>query len=844
VALSTSTLDRAPAIAFARDLARYGNRPALLTATVEISYAELAARVEDTATQLGTERRLVLLAADNSVDAVVTYLGALAGGHPVLLMPSASTADPDTLIATYRPDVVARPVDGRWHIEERHPTTTHDLHPDLALLLSTSGSTGSPKLVRLSRENLESNAQAIATYLGIRADDRAATTLPMAYCYGLSVINSHLLCGAGLILTDASVSDPRFWELFRARAGTSFAGVPYTFELLDRVGFESMALPHLRTVTQAGGRLDPERVARYADLGRRAGWRLFVMYGQTEATARMAYLPPELAETHPFAIGRPIPGGAFRLEPDGELVYSGPNVMLGYAETPADLALGPTVHELRTGDLARRGPDGIYEIVGRRSRFAKVLGLRVDPHRVEATLAEHGIAALCVGRDEELLVAAVGGDERRVRRLVTERCGLPARAVRVQVLTELPRLANGKPDYAAVHAPSVPAAEPTDLVGLYAAILDRADVTEDSSFVSLGGDSLSYVEMSIRLEQALGELPADWHTTPIRDLVPAPQPPAANRRRLISARLDTSVALRALAIVLVVGTHAQLFAISGGAHLLLGVAGFNLARFHLTEAARTDRVRSILASVRRIALASVAWIALVFVLTDDYALRHVLLLNYVIGPPGQHNHYWFIEAFVYVVLGFCALLAVPWIDRLERRFPFALPMGIATIGLLTRYDLIPGIAWRTPALVFWLVALGWAAARATTVARRAVVSVAVVATVPGFFGDPAREAVIVAGMLLLIWRPTLPSLRAVNRVAGLLAGASLYIYLTHWQVYPQLDQISGLLALIASLAVGIGFATVVRRTPRLLRHLRGRRSLMIAASDGHLSPSLPRERDK
>jgi acyl-CoA synthetase (AMP-forming)/AMP-acid ligase II len=817
VSFSTSTLDRTPAVAFARDLARHGSRPALLTATVEISYAELAARVDDVATRLGTERRLLLLAGDNSVDAVVTYLAALAGGHPVLLVPAGDPNSVDSLIETYRPDVVARGIDGRWQIDERYPATAHDLHPDLALLLSTSGSTGSPKLVRLSRENLESNAAAIATYLDIQADDRAATTLPMSYCYGLSVINSHLLCGAGLILTDRSVTDPRFWELFRDLEGTSFAGVPYTFELLDRVGFASMALPHLRTVTQAGGRLAPERVARYAELGRRAGWRLFVMYGQTEATARMAYLPPDLAESRPFAVGRPIPGGAFRLEPDGELVYSGPNVMLGYAQGRADLALGRTVHELHTGDLARCDPDGIYEIVGRRSRFAKVVGLRVDPQRVEQILAEHGITALCVGPDDELLVAAVDADERRIRRLVAQRFGLPGRAVRVWVLPELPRLANGKPDYAAVHAlVPVPApAPPTDLVELYTEVLDRADVTEDSSFVSLGGDSLSYVEMSIRLEQALGSLPTDWHTTAIRDLVPAPAP--ARRLGPATARLDTSVALRALSIVLIVGTHAQLFAVSGGAHLLLGVAGFNLARFHLTDAARTERVRSILASVRRIALASAAWIALVYVLTDDYALRHVFLLNSIVGPPGQHNHYWFIEAFVYVILGLCALLAVPWIDRLERRFPFALPMGIAAAGLIPRYDLIPGVEPRGPATVFWLVALGWAAARANTVARRAIVTLAAVATVPGFFGDPAREAVVAAGLVVLIWLPTLPSLRAVNRVAGLLAGASLYTYLTHWQVFPHLDQISGLLALIASLAVGIGFAALIRQVPRRLR---------------------------
>ena len=243
----------------------------------------------------------------------------------------------------------------------------------------------------------------------------------MSYCYGLSVIHSHLLRGAGLILTDHSVVDDEFWELFRRHRGTAFAGVPYTFELLERVGAQALDLPHLRYITQAGGRMPPERVRRFADLGRQQGWDLFVMYGATEATARMAYLPPQLASSHPAAIGRPIPGGAFTIEPRdawddedvGELVYRGPNVMMGYAHRPADLALGKTVEALHTGDIARRGPDGLYEVIGRSSRFVKMYGLRIDLQRVEATLRDHGVTAFCTDVDDRLAVAAAGHDAAR-----------------------------------------------------------------------------------------------------------------------------------------------------------------------------------------------------------------------------------------------------------------------------------------------------------------------------------------------------------------------------------------------------------------------------------------------
>ncbi|MEV0175903.1 AMP-binding protein [Streptomyces sp. NPDC050803] len=846
-----SGLSDAASPLLARDLARFGDRTALLTGDGDaLTYHELAERVKELATRLGTRRRLVLLAGANTVDAVVTYLAALSAGHPVLLVPGDSDEAVGSLTAAYDPDVVAR-VDstGHWRLDERRPVSAHELHPDLALLLSTSGSTGSPKLVRLSYENVQANAESIATYLGIGADDRAATTLPMHYCYGLSVINSHLLSGAALILTDLSVADEGFWDLFTAAHGTTFAAVPYTFDLLDRTGFADRDLPHLRYITQAGGRLAPERVRRHAEQGRRAGWDLYVMYGQTEATARMAYLPPDLAERHPEAIGVPIPGGSFRLSshsdwPDphtGELVYSGPNVMLGYAEHPADLSLGRTITALRTGDIARRTEDGLYEIIGRSSRFAKIFGLRIDPERVDALLARHDISALCAGTDDRLVVAVADGpfaEPGRVRRLVTGTFGLPARAVAVHVLPELPRLATGKPDHQAVRelgAAAEEAGRGEDLRALYATILDRADVTDDSTFVSLGGDSLSYVEMSLNLERVLGHLPPDWHTTPIRDLrhgeTEEAAPPKGRRT------LETGIALRALSIVIIVGSHIpDVFYIKGGAHLLLALAGYNLARFHLTPTSeRHERVRHGVRSIRRIVVPSLAWIYLVFPFTDDYVIANLFLLHSVLGPHEHETavHFWFVEALAYILVAAVALLGLRVVDRVERRHPFALPMTIAPLGLITRYDLL-GLGDRmhlpSAVVIFWLFALGWAAAKATTDRQRTLVTATAVATIPGLFpGEPFRNAVVVAGFVVLVWVRTLPSTERVNKVAGVLASSSLYIYLTHWQIYPLIDDFSGWLALLASLLFGIGYHAVATRVMRWLSGLHAQRRRRAAA---------------
>lgn len=795
-------------------LAAYGGAPALVTRDGVVTYAGLAARVSAAADALGPVRRLVLVEGGNDVESVVAYLGALAGGHPVLL--SAGGAPLASLRGAYDPDVV---VSGGVVTEVR-AGSTHDLHPDLALLLSTSGTTGSPKVVRLSYGNLQANAESIATYLGIGGSDRAATTLPTHYCYGLSVLNSHLARGAALLLTGLSVVDPCFWAFFREHGGTSFAGVPYTFDLLDRIGFAAMDLPSLRYVTQAGGRLAPERVRAYAALGRERGWDLFVMYGQTEATARMAYLPPALAETHPDAVGVAVPGGSFTLE-DGELVYTGPNVMLGYAHGPADLRLGRTVDQLRTGDLAVV-EDGVYKIVGRRSRFAKVFGLRVDLERVEAALASSGVVAACADADDRLVVAVEGrADGDALRRSLAASYGLPPRAVVVRTVPSLPRLCGGKVDYAAVRAlPPSPAerlAGARDLRAVYAAVLERDDVTDDDTFVGLGGDSLSYVELSLRVEEALGHLPPAWHVTPIRALAPA----AAPRR---GRRVETSVVLRAVAILLVVATHANLIDLQGGAHALLAVAGFNYARFHLAGGAA--RVRNALRSVARVALPTMAWAGGLLVLTGQYALPNVLLLNGLVGPKplGPRWQFWFVEALVYTLVVLTAVLAVPVVRRVERRAPFWTAVAFFGAGLLPRYGLVPAGGsdrYYTAHVVFWLFALGWVVAQASSWRQRVVATALAVVTVPGFFETRPRALLVLASVLLLAWVPTVRWPARLTGATGALASASLYVYLVHWQVFPHLQQRSPLLATALSVAAGLAYwQAVTVALPALARRVR------------------------
>ncbi|RHW28195.1 AMP-dependent synthetase [Nocardioides immobilis] len=822
-------------VGFAVDLGSHGGRPALVTGTEVLSYDDLADLVAQAQTRLPASQQLVGLVPAPTTEFIVAYLAALAGGHTVLLsrdavLPRAYGASSAWVDGGFAPTGRPEPA----------------LHPDLRVLLSTSGSTGSPKLVRLSRTNLESNADAIASYLGLTTDDRAITTLPLDYCYGLSVLHSHLSVGASVVLSGRSVAESALWDLARATGVTSFAGVPYTFDLLDAAGWPE--LPTLRQVTQAGGRLAPERVSAVAERGRREGWELFVMYGQTEATARMAYLPPALTAAHPGAIGVPVPGGAFRLAPVdghptgvGELVYSGPNVMMGYAHGTADLARGPELTELRTGDLARQNEAGLFEVVGRCSRFAKLFGQRIDLDRVETllTLGDHEVVC-AESADATRLVVALAGepDPHAVAEVATTAAaatGLPEHAIAVVPVAPVPRLPNGKIDQAAVARLEAPQAggpevsAGSSLAALYGAVLRRSRVTESDTFAGLGGDSLSYVELSLRLERRLGRLPSDWPDRTIAELAAL----ATDGPRPRWVRLDTGIVLRAVAIVLIVGTHTNLFTLLGGAHVLLGVAGANFARFHLAGTESRARVTRLARSVARIAIPTSLWIAAVCLISGQYGWRNILLLNDALGSHTWVEpewHFWFIEVLVSMMIGAAALMAIRPVAAWERRSPYWFAIVVLAASLIPRFwatatgydgDLI-----HSSTFVAWLFVGGWAAARARHHGHRLLLSALLVAGVQGFCGDPVRETVIAAGLLALIWVPTVPWPRVLVGAVGQIAGASLYVYLTHWQVYPHLEHRWPLGGLLASLLVGIAVWRLVDHvSDRGLRRWRGRVAL-------------------
>lgn len=460
---------------FFKNLEKYGDEIALVTERESmISYQELVRRADTLAEQIG-RRCLVFLICKNTEESVIGYVGCLRNEIvPVMIHAEMDTKLVEQLIDSYHPAYIWGPAEDSFSGEELYQEQTYclrktgleedyELGENLALLLTTSGSTGSPKFVRQTRKNIQSNTDSIITYLNILPTDRAITTLPMSYTYGLSILNTHLCRGARIILTEATLLNQAFWKLCKSQEATTFGGVPYTYEILKKLRFGKMELPSLRYLTQAGGKLVKELAEEFNAICEEKGIQLIIMYGQTEATARMSYLPWKDARRKAGSIGIAIPGGRFSLidgngkeitEPDkvGEMVYFGENVTLGYAESRYDLAKPDENHGvLYTGDMARRDEEGFFYVVGRKKRFLKLFGNRVNLDEVENLLKKEGIENVCTGRDDRLVIFITDSEqEKKTVDFLTNHTGISRGGFVVKQIEEIPRSESGKVLYSAL----------------------------------------------------------------------------------------------------------------------------------------------------------------------------------------------------------------------------------------------------------------------------------------------------------------------------------------------------------------------------------------------------------
>jgi len=422
-------------------------------------------------------RSLCFILCSNTIGSLVGYLSALRSDTVALLLNKDIENELlQNLIDVYKPAYLWLPVEKNTHYEGlecfsdwkysllKLNNSFVEIGKELSLLLTTSGTTGSPKLVRLSKKNLVANADSIIKYLHINENEKAVTSLPMYYSFGLSVINSHLKVGATLLLTDYSYIQKEFWDFVIDNGITSFAGVPYTYEILEKMRFWRRNIPTLKTMTQAGGKLNNNLIEHFAINAREKDIDFYVMYGQTEATARMSYLPASKTLEKLGSIGVSIPNGRFEVVGDsgvinnphvvGELVYKGENVCLGYAESLSDLQKGDeNASILYTGDLAYFDEDGYYYIAGRKKRFLKLYGNRVSLDNVESLLKGKyvNVDFACVGTDDKMIVYTTSMDlNADILSYLLEKLQLNKNAFEIRRIDVIPHSDSGKVQYASL----------------------------------------------------------------------------------------------------------------------------------------------------------------------------------------------------------------------------------------------------------------------------------------------------------------------------------------------------------------------------------------------------------
>jgi acyl-coenzyme A synthetase/AMP-(fatty) acid ligase len=442
-----------------------------------VTHAELHTLVLNASVKMKNARgQVALVLAQNNLATVLALLTLRVAGCVVILADAAlSPVLLDALISTYSPELIVGVADDTGdpldlglctvRVLQRAVTAVAAPHPSLGLCLATSGSTGSPKLVRLSDNAVVANARAIAQALHITADNRAITCLPLHYAYGLSILTSHLVAGASVVISAHGIMASEFWRDVQLHHVSTLAGVPYTYQMLERLGLERVIPPGVRVMTQAGGKLaDASAHSTHAFMAARDG-KFHVMYGQTEATARIAVMPHHWLPGRVGAAGRAVPGGTIEAhDPDGyllpagvvgDIVYRGPNVMLGYALSRNDLALGDSqLGVLRTGDLGSVDADGCLRITGRAKRIGKLFGVRVDLDMVECFVGAEAPAAVLEG-DNSLIVFATGDasfDVSALRSRLAAQLRVQQRVIDVRRVTELPRTASGKVNYPLLRA--------------------------------------------------------------------------------------------------------------------------------------------------------------------------------------------------------------------------------------------------------------------------------------------------------------------------------------------------------------------------------------------------------
>jgi len=409
---------------------------------------------------------LVVIESDRDLGTVCAYIGALRNKVIPLLIDSNTNNDSVTgIVDSYQAEFVISPNTRNFSgyeetkvgfgkkLYSRVAPVSIRAHKDLCMLLPTSGSTGEAKCVRTSRDNLLLATQSITRYLDMDNSRVSISSLPLHYTYGLSVLNCALESRSQFVLIDNSWIDREFWDSVEKFRVTDLSGVPFMFQTLRRIKLSDAVLSNLKCVNQAGGKLEPSITEYFINYFSSRGVRYFTMYGATEASPRISYVPYEKSLEKLGSVGVPIDIGRLVTDSndgvsEGELIYKGPNVCLGYAYSREDLALGDENKQvLHTGDIGFIDEDGYATIVGRKKRFVKVFGMSVNLDTVESTVRTIVEDSAVVGKDDKILVLITSDDVNLVKQKILESVTFSNLGLKVKKIPEIYLNSSGKPDY-------------------------------------------------------------------------------------------------------------------------------------------------------------------------------------------------------------------------------------------------------------------------------------------------------------------------------------------------------------------------------------------------------------
>lgn len=412
-------------------------------------------------------KQLIFLYVDNSLLSIKAYLHFLSSPHVIALLSNSINSNlKESLEDKYKPycivDFKREAVEeysflknylGLIDIHINSSNESQSISEELKLLLSTSGTTGSPKFVKLSEENLIANAESIIDYLPIHESDVTPLNLPIHYSYGLSILHTNCIKGGTVICSLPDIMDKKFWVAQEDLKFTSLAGVPFVYEMLKRIGFTKKTYPSLRYLTQAGGKLNEDLILHYHNYAKESNIHFYVMYGQTEATARMSFLHPEFIENKIGSIGKAIKNGEFQLEEhSNQLIYTGDNVFGGYAESLEDLYSYDSSNTLYTGDVAKIDTDGFVYIVGRLKRFVKVFGNRVNLDEIEQMLKNNfeNTSFISFGLNDQFIFILYNNSQiskEDIVEFLKSEYSIHHSCIKTDFISEIPLSSNGKVDY-------------------------------------------------------------------------------------------------------------------------------------------------------------------------------------------------------------------------------------------------------------------------------------------------------------------------------------------------------------------------------------------------------------